>query len=153
KDYLDAPFTKLEWTNFLAAEMQSNGSRRLIPLRVDDVTLTGLFASRVYGDLVGVTDPARRRDVILKAASGRIIERPREPQIVRGVPPVNPSFIGRRKLIDALHQALMAAERPAAVTQVAIYGLGGAGKTTLAAEYVHKHSKHYAGIWWASAES
>jgi tetratricopeptide (TPR) repeat protein len=153
KDYLNAPFTKLEWTNFLAAAMQSNGSRRLIPVRVEDVTPAGLFASRVYADLVGVDDPTRRRDIILNAATGRTVPKAKEPQIVRGVPPPNPSFTGRRKLIDELHQTLMAADRPAAITQVVIYGLGGIGKTALATEYVHKYYKHYGGVWWASAES
>src|SRR5262245_11209509 len=71
KDYLEAPYTRMEWTNFLALAAESNGSRRLIPIRVEDIKPTGLFAARVYADLVGVTDRARRRAIILKAATGR----------------------------------------------------------------------------------
>lgn len=153
KDYDTAPFTQEEWTNFLAVAAPAAGERRLVVLRVEDCAPTGLFAGRVYGDLVGVTDPERRRDIILAAAEGRSLARPRAPRIIRNIPPNNPGFIGRKGLLDELHRVLTAADRPTAITQAAIHGLGGIGKTTLAAEYAYRHLDHYAAIWWASAES
>jgi tetratricopeptide (TPR) repeat protein len=154
KDYLDAPYTKLEWTSFLAASMKSNGGRRLIPLRIEDVDPTGVFAAQVYADLVGVEDRVKRRAIILQAAAVRKrAPAPAQP-IVQGIPPRNPGFIGRRKLLDQLHRALTTAGRNGASTnQAAIFGLGGIGKSSLAAEYVHRHVNEYSGVWWVSAES
>jgi tetratricopeptide (TPR) repeat protein len=153
KDYVDGPFTQEEWTNFLALAAPGGGERRLIVLRVEDCVPTGLLAGRVFGDLVGVTDPAKRRAIILAAAEGRALPRPQAARIVRNIPPHNPGFVGRDDVLDELHRTLAKADCPTAITQAAIFGLGGIGKTTLAAEYAHRHLDHYAGIWWVSAES
>jgi tetratricopeptide (TPR) repeat protein len=154
RDYLESPYTKLEWTSFLAATAKSNGDRRLIPLRVEDVEPTGLFAATVYADLVGVVDRVKRRTIILKAASLRSRVAAPVPPMVQGIPPRNPGFIGRGKLLDQLHRALTGiASNGSATNQAAIFGLGGIGKSSLAAEYAHRHLDEYAGVWWVSADS
>jgi tetratricopeptide (TPR) repeat protein len=72
-----------------------------------------------------------------------------EPHIKK-LPPRNPSFTGRDQLLNELRSALTTGG-PAALTQ-AISGLGGVGKTQLAAEYAHRYASHYNVVWWVRAE-
>ncbi len=67
-----------------------------------------------------------------------------------GVPPVAAAFAGRSEELETLERAL-AAEGRALVTQ-AITGLGGVGKTQLAARYVHAHAEEYDIVAWIHAE-
>ena len=75
------------------------------------------------------------------------------PEIFENVPTRDLNFIGREDALASLHRLLMRSEWPTAITQAAIHGLGGIGKTTLAAEYAHRHAHEYAGVWWAPAEN
>jgi TIR domain-containing protein/AAA ATPase-like protein len=152
EDYDVSPFTRGEWTSFYPAAVSSGGKRRLIILRVDNVEPPGLLAPLVYGDLFGVTDPERRREIIVAAAEGRSTGKRRGFQIFDSVPPRNPDFTGRDALLGELHRKLGAADIGSAISQVAIHGLPGIGKTSLATEYAHRHLSDYAGVWWAPAE-
>lgn len=62
----------------------------------------------------------------------------------------NPLFRGRAA--DLRRLAALLAERPAAAGQaVAIVGLGGLGKTSLAVEFVHRYGQFFAGgVFWLS---
>ena len=60
----------------------------------------------------------------------------------------NPNFTGRFEAMASLQKSLH--EGNAAITAVA--GLGGVGKTTLAAEYCHRFGGLYGGVWWVRAE-
>src|SRR4051812_30911430 len=131
EDYDVSPFTREEWTAFFAVSRPTGGKRRLAILRVEDVAPPGLLASIVYGDLVNVTNRDKRREIILAAAEGRSIGKRRGNQIFHGVPPRNPDFTGRFDLLSELHETLNTAGKPIAVTQAAIHGLGGVGKTSL----------------------
>jgi len=73
-------------------------------------------------------------------------------KIFENVPPRDLNFTGRQRRLVELHNIFMASSDPAGITQAAIHGLGGIGKTTLATEYVHRHAGEYAGVWWAAAE-
>lgn len=152
KDYDASDFTLAELTNFLAAAARAGGERRLVVLRLEDVAPEGLLAGVVYGDLVGITDPEERKGRILAAAEGHPPTAARQPKIFN-VPQRDLNFTGRESRLSKLHQLLMSTEQAPAITQVAIYGLGGIGKTSLAAEYAQRHGGEYAGVWWAPAES
>jgi tetratricopeptide (TPR) repeat protein len=145
--------TLAEVTNFLAAAARGDGERRLVVLRVEACEAKGLLAGIVYGDLVGVEDAEQRRAIILAAAEGRPTGSPRRPKIFRGVPPRNPDFIGRDDLLVQVNSALTGEECAGGVNVTAVCGLGGIGKTSLAAEYAHRHGGEYAGVWWAPAEN
>ena len=80
-----------------------------------------------------------------------------------GVPARITSFTGRDAELDRLDAVLLGG-KPAAVTQVtgesatrirraAVLGLGGIGKTSLAAEYAHRYRDFYAGVWWCPAQT
>jgi tetratricopeptide (TPR) repeat protein len=152
EDYDDAPFTGAEWTNFYSVASQSSGARRFIALRVEDCRPQGLLAGFVFGDLVGVKDPQERKRRILLAVEGRAAAAPRGARIFESVPPRDLNFIGRDQRLAELHALLMDADQPTAITQAAIHGLGGIGKTALAAEYAHRYADEYDGVWWAPAE-
>ena len=82
-------------------------------------------------------------------SSGRI---PREtfPRVRFNLPPVAASFSGRREELAALDAALRLTDR-AVITQ-AITGLGGVGKSQLAARYVQQYVEHYDVVAWIRAE-
>jgi tetratricopeptide (TPR) repeat protein len=66
------------------------------------------------------------------------------------LPQLAVSFSGREAELDVLDQALAATDR-AVITQ-AITGLGGVGKSQLAAAYVHRHGDEYDVMAWIRAE-
>jgi hypothetical protein len=69
-------------------------------------------------------------------------------KLFENVPPRDLNFTGRENQLIELHNILLGANH----MQVAIHGLGGIGKTSLAAEYAHQYANAYAGVWWAPAE-
>ncbi|MEV4898455.1 FxSxx-COOH system tetratricopeptide repeat protein, partial [Nonomuraea sp. NPDC055795] len=74
---------------------------------------------------------------------------------VRGkeIPFRNPNFTGRIAEIDTLRRGL-ASDSAAVIDQPpqALFGLGGVGKTEIAAEYAHRYRGDYDLIWWIRAE-
>lgn len=76
--------------------------------------------------------------------------RPAEPTLTGwNVPARNPAFTGRDDLLAAVQARLETGH--AAVVQ-ALYGMGGVGKTQLAAEHAHRFAASYDLTWWIDAE-
>lgn len=69
------------------------------------------------------------------------------------IPFKNPNFTGRAEELNALREQLTSGE-PAVIRQPpsVFYGLGGVGKTELAAEYAHRYSRDYDLVWWVRAD-
>jgi transcriptional regulator with XRE-family HTH domain len=65
------------------------------------------------------------------------------------IPARNLTFTGREGLLAAVRERLQAGH--AAVVQ-ALYGMGGVGKTQLAAEYAHRFGGSYDLAWWINSE-
>ncbi|GAA0903120.1 FxSxx-COOH system tetratricopeptide repeat protein [Virgisporangium aurantiacum] len=64
------------------------------------------------------------------------------------VPQRNPGFTGRREVIDRIATTIDRSPwRP-----LVLYGLGGVGKTQLAAEFLHRYASRYAFVAWITAE-
>jgi tetratricopeptide (TPR) repeat protein len=156
-DYLQSPYTRKEFTSFEAQRLRSLEERHIVILRCDDAPLVGLLSDNVYQDLVGIDDPEERKRRIIAAAERQSQSAPPPPRPFIGVPPRIASFTGRAGELDRLDAILMR-DKPAAVTQasvgrVAVQGMGGVGKTSLAVEYAHRFRGLYAGVCWCPAET
>ncbi|AOS83621.1 hypothetical protein BIU88_05340 [Chlorobaculum limnaeum] len=175
-NYLDALFTHPEWIAAFAHD-PTGTERLLIPIRIANFVPDGMFAGKIYIDLVGLKEDeakARLLDEIAKSIQGGSIPpstppafpqsakrpaqsastAPRFPGILpdhHNLPRRNPNFSGREKLLLDLRKSLTKGQKTA-LTQQALYGLGGIGKTQLAVEYAYRHSASYEVIWWIRSE-
>jgi hypothetical protein len=83
----------------------------------------------------------------IRAAVQRMREAPPWPERIWGVPIArNRYFTGRRDLLAQLRASL--SDRRV----VAMYGLGGVGKTQIALEYCFEYGHEYHVVWWVRAE-
>jgi NB-ARC domain/Tetratricopeptide repeat len=69
------------------------------------------------------------------------------------IPFRNPNFTGRVEELRVLRAQLQEGT-PAVIRQPpsTLYGLGGVGKTELAAEYAHQYSRDYDIVWWVRSD-
>jgi hypothetical protein len=151
-DYDSSIWTREVFANFFSAAA-GDSARRIGLLRCDDAVPAGLFHGITRGDLIGVTDPDQRRRIILDVAHGRAPASRPVPRVFGGAMPLeNLLFTGRDELLADMHAALGTADIPTALTQAAVHGLGGVGKTSAAREYVRRHGADYpGGVWWITA--
>ncbi|MEM8963820.1 MAG: TIR domain-containing protein [Acidobacteriota bacterium] len=155
---LDSQFVRLEWSAVLARDPEGWG-RRLIPVRVAPCEPHGLLGTRIYIDLVGVDNAEEARRLLLQGLQPR--DKPiREPgypghagpvfpgavlshddsEVESGILPIPdppPHFLPRPEYVDPLKRALRVAAGKAVgvigMTKVGLQGMGGIGKTVLAA--------------------
>jgi len=166
--FLASPYAAAEWAAAFGAD-PTGKQRKLVPVRVRDCDPDGLLGSVVYVDLVGLESEASREALLAGVRSDRAKparapahpgggagERPRRPDAgaaVFNVPVMTRTFVGRDGALQELATGL-SGEGVVAVTQVyAIHGLGGVGKTQLAAHYARTHRGEYDVIWWLRAEA
>lgn len=65
----------------------------------------------------------------------------------------NPFFAGRDQVLDHLHVLLARDQGAVAVTQHALCGLGGVGKTQIAVEYAHRYGSAHDAVLWVRADT
>ncbi len=162
-------YTTTEWASSLV-NVPGADKHRLVPVRVEEVAadlVPPLLRPLISRDVFGVSEQAARR-ALLEAAAGaarpaskpefpgdqgdRGRARPRRPGTwprVWNVSARNPGFTGRDGLLVAVREALLDGDR--AVVQ-ALHGMGGVGKTQLAAEYAHRFARTYDLAWWVNSE-
>ena len=107
----------------------------------------------LLGGALGLAEPVRA--LFVAAACGRVpaaevLAAVRGPgPRVWNIPARNPGFTGRDDLLAEVRERLLAGDK--AVVQ-ALHGMGGVGKTQLAAEYAHRFAGTYDLAWWINAE-
>ncbi|MGX2993225.1 FxSxx-COOH system tetratricopeptide repeat protein [Streptomyces sp. JNUCC 64] len=137
----------------------------LIPLRIEQVPPSPPFSHHESVDLT-VLDEDAAREALLRALGSeeppapdregreeREAPPPRFPRhepAVWHVPPRHALFVGRDRVLDALHDALRVSG-----TVVLLPGTDrpGAGRTQLAVEYCHRFRADYDLVWWVPAAS
>jgi tetratricopeptide (TPR) repeat protein len=173
-EYLASHFGQMEWKAALAQK------KELLPIRVREVEVPGLLAAIIFADLVGLTGEAAR-NALLAAARKERPKPLTVPQFPGELPPLplgitdlpetrlpeigplpqgsrmpfahNPLFVGREEELRALAHRLRAGETSAVgeIQLAAASGLGGIGKTQLAAEFVHRYGRYFeGGVFWMS---
>jgi tetratricopeptide (TPR) repeat protein len=162
-DYLASEYCTAEWYHPLIGD-PLNKLGRLIVLRVAECAPRGLLRGIAYCDLVGLREnPALLPDVVLAAVDPEARARLpvdlaglwRKPGIVIDETNIRftPGFTGRVGDLIAIDDAL---REGATAAVVAVHGMGGVGKSTVAREYAWEASQNpngYAGIWWLDAET
>lgn len=168
-DYLESVYAGAEWRAAWGDD-PAGAERKLLVIRVRECERPGLLKGVVGFDLFGLGEPDARTLLLaqVKAAvqgrakpsgkpdfpgAGRAMAAvPRFPGSaprVWNVPPHNPNFTGRNAELANLARSLAGGS---AVTVHSLHGLGGVGKTQLAAEYAHAHAGDYDVVWWVAAE-
>ena len=175
-DYLTSDFTAPEWQDAFRRD-PTGEEGLLLPIRVREAERTGLMASRVFIDLVGLDEDAAR--LALRAGVEHCRAKPLSQPSYPGGPalppelrtvstqprfPVrrsaiwnvphrrNPKFAGQEALLAELEAAFGAKADTASAQVVALYGLAGSGKTQLAIKYAHRHVANFDVVWWVRCQ-
>ncbi|KAM3102453.1 tetratricopeptide repeat protein [Phormidesmis sp. 146-12] len=167
-NYLQSLFTQPEWAAAFAQD-PTGEKRTLIPIRVGECKLTGILATIVYVDLVGVDEAEAQELVRQSALDGRTkpTQKPGFPgsvapeatrskpvyplSIPANLPLVSKIFVGRDEDLATLHEQLQSRET---IAISSITGMGGIGKTELAAQYALEQrdlGTYPGGICWLKA--
>jgi tetratricopeptide (TPR) repeat protein len=172
-EYLRSVYGGAEWQAAWAQD-PAGTDRRLLPVRVSLCEWEGLLAGVTGIDLTGLgeaTAAGRLRAEVAAAVrgrakpeeqpgfpgpggpgGGRAVPRARFPggmPRVWKVPARNPHFTGRASELARLAAGLAVGPR---VTVQSVHGMGGVGKTQLAAEYAYAHAGDYDVVWWIAAD-
>jgi hypothetical protein len=168
-EYLQSVYGSAEW-QAAWAQNPTGSESKLLPVRVKQCDRPGLLAGVVGVDLFGVDEAeaaGRLRAMAVAAVAGRAkpgtapgfpgagraVPRARfpggMPRVWGRVPARNPNFTGRGGELADLARGLAAGPM---VTVQAVHGLGGVGKTQLAAEYAYAHAGDYELVWWVTAD-
>jgi hypothetical protein len=174
KYYLEALYTQPEWAAAFAKD-PTGKERKLIPVRVAACSLTGMLSQIICIDLVGLREqdaeralldglkpsgkPAQPSPFPGKRAEPSISTAPFPPSLARlhGVPELPPHYLPREADLAGLKQKLLAGGAPLGITgqssAVGVQGMGGIGKTVLAAALAHDLEVRQAfpdGIFWVT---
>jgi tetratricopeptide (TPR) repeat protein len=174
--FFESRFTRAEWTAAFSKDPDGSAGK-LIPVRVRECEPPGLLHSTVYINLIGLGEVAARTKLLDGIDAGRAmpVAQPIFPGSARGtgggrssrlgapdfpgeLPPIwhipvsTPSFQGRESALAEIERGLGIDGRAAVTQGRAIHGLGGIGKTQLAARFAVEHRSRYDVVWWVRAE-
>jgi len=167
--FLESRYCAPEWAAAFR-EDPTGARRKLVPVRVRECQPDGTLGSVVYVDIVGLSEVASRAALLAGVTSrakpadapsfpgvagereGERMSRPSAGAAVFNVPVTTRTFVGREAQLERL-AATLAGGGAVAITQVqAIHGMGGVGKTQLAAQFARAHRGDYDVVWWLRAE-
>lgn len=160
-------FTVDEWTAVMADRPASDGRRRLVPVRVEEVKPPSILRPLIWRDVFNLDETQARAELLTAVGGPRRpttappfpgesplpVGGPRAPGSLPhlcNLPTRNPAFTGRQKILATLRERLTGGDGRAWVQ--ALRGMGGVGKTQLAIEYAHLFAGDYQVLWWIDAE-
>jgi tetratricopeptide (TPR) repeat protein len=167
--YLASAFAQPEWAAALAHD-PTGRERRLVPVRVRPCELAGLLSQIVHIDFTdcGRSEEARRRLLNgVALARGKPDVEPAFPErhadgdappfpglgpAIWNVPAASRSFSGREAVIAGIAEQFAHGRAARPAVQV-LHGLGGVGKTQIAARFAAAHQEDYDVIWWVQTDS
>jgi KaiC/GvpD/RAD55 family RecA-like ATPase len=146
----------------LSAVDAAGGRRQLVSVRVSDGRISDPFTDHPMVDLARLDEDqasakllwALDRPALPPGSGAGVAEKPRFPG---RIPPIwnvsarNVDFTGRASTLERIRDKL-AGGGTTAVVALALYGLGGVGKTQLAQEYAHRFMADYDLVWWVPSE-
>ncbi len=165
--YFTSAYTAEEWSAKLA-EGLAQGRNTLLPVKVAPCDVKGLLGAHIWVELIGL-DKAAAHERLLQAARRERRKPTVEPHfpgdeqaaqtqaatapgfpgnlpVLWHMPPHrNPDFSGREDLLNLIHTRLGEGH------PLALHGLGGVGKTQLAAEFAYRYAAEYDLVWWLRA--
>jgi len=138
---------------YVAKELRraQHARRPIYPLLLAGDPLPAV-ADRHYVSVAGAVPPPAS---LIDALQARVADPPppvspgKARLVGRGFPRRNPHFVGREALLHQLAEGLLWS--PVAVQ--ALHGMGGVGKTQVAAEYAYRYADDYDVIAWVDAEN
>lgn len=65
----------------------------------------------------------------------------------------NAKFSGRKDVLDTIHNILNIDSSSSTLKSMALFGMGGVGKTQIAAQYAHQNLQHFEVILWIAADN
>jgi tetratricopeptide (TPR) repeat protein len=153
-EYLKAPYSTLERNAALWKAADSRPGFVLF-VAVKPARLPVLSDHIRRCELFGVDEETARvrlREFLQKREAPDRVMFPGQAFAVSNIPLQVPiHFLGRDAAIAAINAALRSPAR--GVAAVALYGLRGVGKTTLAAAYAEHHRSDYRATWWIGAQT
>lgn len=158
--YLKGKFSLAEWTAALYEE-------KLLPIRIQDFDVKGLFGPIVYIDLVGLEEEKAKEKLLkdVRLERKKPLTAPRFPESIKhtiskatrfpgGLPSIwnvpfkrNPFFTGREEILSELHKSLASSQLQT------LCGLGGIGKTQTVVEYAYRFCNEYDAVLWVNADT
>ncbi|MHA6760267.1 FxSxx-COOH system tetratricopeptide repeat protein [Streptacidiphilus sp. PAMC 29251] len=168
-DYARLPYAREIWRTVTARDPAAS-QRMLVPVRLHDAPLPAPFDDLAAVDLAG-RDQESAAAALLAAVGrpdraaaapesdgrgqgqGDANRGPRYPGVapqVWHVPSRNTSFTGRSQVLERM-RGLLVAGGPQSPQPLAVFGIGGVGKTQVAIEYAHRFASDYDAVWWISA--
>ena len=162
KEYLDSPYCKAEWLSAYAKDRHFEKGV-FIPIRIEDITPTGIFENIVTIDLFSLDEDSCKEKLLNSIALSNItnitgsvgtkrMNFPGSMPFNNLTYPRNLYFTGRTDKLHNIYDTFFEKTDNLSKRQ-AITGLGGVGKTAIALEYAYRYSVKYDTIWWITADN
>jgi hypothetical protein len=159
--YMHSPEGRSVW-KALSGVDAAGVRRQLVSIRVSDGRISDPFTDHPVVDLARLDEDqagtkllwALDRPALPPGSDPGSAEKPRFPGRIPpiwNVPARNADFTGRAAALERIRDQL-AGGGTTAVVALALFGLGGVGKTQLAQEYAHRFMADYDLVWWVPSE-
>lgn len=127
-----------------------------------DFSRTLMRVKRMSSSIESEADMLRMRkdksqyEEVLELLNTMKVDKEKEQQHIRfrSIPfPLNPRFSGRQDILNSLQSALGNASQSSPTKSMALFGMGGVGKTQIAIQYAHQSLHNFDAVLWVAADN